>query len=312
MSINSLSQDNKGIFLGSAMWGWAVTKHDVFSLLDQFVERGECLIDHATNYPINGVKEDFGIGLNWLAEWLSMNPSSGLEVLVKIGSLNNLGGPECDLSPQKIEDDYCKIQDKLGDRVKCVSIHWDNRSSIENADEIISTLESLFRISRSNNCRIGISGIQDIELYSEFFSTNSVKPVIQVKENMLTSQARINYSKYIKEADYIAYGIHLGGLRQDSSGDTKTLRGIEHPEWLIKAFDNALHHADIKPSPNNFYDISLYLAHVNSHLSGVIIGPKNATQLKSMLDFWDTLKKSKNLLDHSALKAILTADSRLS
>lgn len=312
MSINSLSRDNKSIFLGTAMWGWAVTKREVFSLLDQFVTSGECLIDHATNYPINGVEEDFGIGLDWLAEWLSMNPSSGLEVLVKIGSLNNLGGPESDLSPQKIEDDYCKIQDKLGDRFKCVSVHWDNRSSIEQMDEIYSTLESLLRISHSNNCRIGISGVQDIELYSEFLSKNSIKPVIQVKENILTSQARINYSKYFKEADYIAYGINLGGLRQGSSSDTKIRRGIEHPEWLIRAFDNALRHADVKPSPTNFYDISLYLAHVNPHLSGVIIGPKNTTQLKSMMAFWGRLKESSTLLDHSTLKEILTIDSRTS
>lgn len=306
MLIDRLSSNNKGIVLGSAMWGWTSPKKDVFSLLDSYHESGYRLLDQANNYPINGLSKDHGLGLKWLSEWLDLNSSKSFEVIVKIGSVNNIGSPDNDLSPKGIEDAYWKLKEQLGDSLACISIHWDDRIGDNDYDQILSTLEALNRLAKLDGCRLGFSGIRSPKLYADFFSENSVKPIIQVKENILTSRNRTYYSGYFDDANYLAYGINLGGSRNSKEDLNIVGRGMAQPQPLINSFDKLLQSSLINPAPKNHYDIALYLTYVNAALSGVIIGPRNSEQLYQILEFWNKLElNSDNLMTYSSLKSVL-------
>ncbi|RUO65917.1 Predicted oxidoreductase [Pseudidiomarina planktonica] len=305
MLINKLSPDEKQIFLGSAMWGRGVTKHDVFRMLDYYIESGETLIDHAVNYPINAIPEDYGLGLNWLSEWKALNSSSKIEVLVKIGSVNNLGTPDSDLSPRGIQQQFNFLSDKLEGSLSSIAIHWDNRISRDSSIEIAETLETVNDIADKHGLRIGISGIKSADLYGDYFNEHAIKPIVQVKENVITCDARKFYSKYFKDADYIAYGINLGGLREQGTSATAALRGIEHPDWVYDAFKAVKMDTSLRPKPESFYDISMYLAYCNPNLSGIIIGPKSKDQLSSLLQFWEALQNFNRSHDYRSLNQLI-------
>ncbi len=305
MYIDTLSTDDKSLFLGTAMWGWAVEKQDAFRLLDHYVESGYKLIDQATNYPINGNKSECGLSLKWLSEWLHANPNSGLEVLVKVGSVNNAGTPDNDLSVTALQRQYGQLHQLLKESLKCVSIHWDNRE-VDKKKDILTSLDTLTDLAENKGYRIGISGIKSSGIYADYFTEKRIKPIIQVKENALTSAARINYQQHFAQADYIAYGINLGGLQEKITSETQVKRGIKNPKWISEIFKSILTENILDPSPQNFYDISLYLAFINPDLSGMIIGPKNIEQLSKIFRFFEQLKNTEYLTTYDEIKNIIT------
>jgi uncharacterized protein YneR len=119
----------KQLYLGTANWGKSVSKTEALSMLDAYFGYGNDLIDSSTNYPINNQARDYGLALTWLAEWLSLNSQSNLKIFVKIGSINNNGGSENDLSVSAITNQIIQLQDKFGENLYGVGIHWDNRDS---------------------------------------------------------------------------------------------------------------------------------------------------------------------------------------
>mgnify|MGYP003486080450 FL=1 len=156
----------KRLILGTALWGWGVSKKEAFLILDNFVENGGLYIDCATNYPINKNIKDYGLALLWIEEWIKIN-NKRLFIIVKVGSLDNLGTPNFDLSSNNILTVSKKLIDTFGDSLGCISVHWDNR--IENKDfkEVEETVFTLKEIKEKNNLSIGLSGIKNPRLYYE-------------------------------------------------------------------------------------------------------------------------------------------------
>lgn len=291
------SLDKKEIILGTALWGWGVTRIEAFHLIERYLESGGMVIDTATNYPINRCKEDFGLAIKWLKEWMDLYPNEKFSLIVKIGSKNNMGGPEFDLNPNSIFETTKLLRDTFGDFLSCISVHWDNRGS-ESQDQlsISQTVEAMGKI-RESGLNIGLSGIKDPEQYYCANPALSSEWIIQVKENFLTNQARLNYEKFFPKAKYFAYGINMGGLKleNNNSASSINLRGIKVEESFVNRIRVLLEsNHGVEPRPISLNQLSLAFAYFNDSLSGVIIGPRNTQQFDETLYFWKDLENSKN------------------
>jgi hypothetical protein len=271
----------KKLILGTALWGWAISKAEAFSILDRFVEAGNSWVDCATNYPINKNKEDYGLALEWLSQWCSMNKNS-IRILVKIGSVDNLGSSLLDLSKKCIFSEYDDLLLNFGNSLTCISVHWDNRKNSDLIKETVFALNEL----RSRDIDIGLSGIENPKDYYESMPELADCWIIQCKENLLTNNARLKYQKFFPKARYCAYGINIGGLKvaRDDSVSAK-IRGIEHPNRLRKVFYDALNNNNILSDIgfNTINDINMSFIYTNPAYDGIIIGPRNLGQLNSTL-----------------------------
>ncbi|MEO6759415.1 MAG: aldo/keto reductase, partial [Saprospiraceae bacterium] len=85
------------LLLGTAQWGWTVSRTEAFQLLDAWLKAGHRGIDCATNYPINRQLRDFRAAEKILAEYFVAHGLQDLQVTMKIGSLDNLRSPEPNL-----------------------------------------------------------------------------------------------------------------------------------------------------------------------------------------------------------------------
>ncbi|MFG0631967.1 aldo/keto reductase [Pseudomonas sp. xss_2] len=284
----------KSLVLGTALWGWGVGRQEAFGILDSFIENGGSLIDTATNYPINQSRCDFGLSLKWLEEWVRSNQGAAVSVLVKIGSIDNSGGSSIDLTEATITATVANLQQRLGDALSCVSVHWDNRGSGEGDLRLIEQTVSAFTALEASGLSVGLSGIGYPEHYLNANPALSDKWIIQVKENFATQDARSNYSKYFPKAKYLAYGINLGGVKLQSAqpDSSLSLRSIKPPAGLVdqlSIFLNSKH--GFEPTPNSLNELALAFSYVNAALSGVIVGPRNIQQLVSTMEYWGVLHR---------------------
>lgn len=276
-----MSWNGKKLVLGTALWGWGTDKVAAFDLLDAYVSAGGRAVDAASNYPINGVAEDCGKAMRWLAEWCQQNPETTLSVLVKIGSLNNSGKPDFDLTPATIYRHESRLRDLFGDNLSAIAVHWDDRTMAE-VGAIAETVGALADI-KSRGLNIGLSGVKSPEAYLAVAPNLSSEWLIQVKENPLTCSARLAYRKSFPCAKYFAYGINMGGVKnlEDEESASVTLRGISVPGELLDRISNYIvQHKDTAPVLSSIVEFSLALAASNPHLHGLIIGPRNLSQLE--------------------------------
>lgn len=199
----------KNLILGTALWGWGVDKNTAFAMLDHFFANGGEMVDSATNYPINKNNDDYLLALKWISEWVSINGK--IKTLVKIGSVDNSGSPLFDLPP-KIAYDIEKLQSYLNESLFCVSVHWDNRN-LDDQYEVDCTIDELLSQAKKNTFQLGLSGLSFPITYLRLCNEVSDKIIIQVKENISTSDSREFYQKYLPndKVDYYAYGINMGG-----------------------------------------------------------------------------------------------------
>ncbi len=287
----------KKIILGTALWGWGVTRFEAFALLDEFFENGGVIVDTATNYPINKCPDDLGLAVRWLTEWTKLNSNDKYSLIVKIGSKNNMGGPEFDLSPKNIIDTTKKLQDAFEQSLSCISIHWDNRGDVQkDRIEIDQTVDAMLRV-RESGLDIGLSGIKNPNIY--YLSNPSISDdwYIQVKENFSTNYSRLLYQNYFPNAKFFAYGINMGGIKFDcnNSASSINLRGIKVNSSLLEKLSSILEASrDIDPRFNDINQLSLIFSYYNKFLSGVIIGPRNTAQLRESLNLWADLQGSIN------------------
>lgn len=293
---------SKKLILGTALWGWAVSKSEAFLILDKFVEAGNYHIDCATNYPINGNIKDFGLALKWLLQWCNLNKNA-ISLLVKIGSINNLGTSFVDLSKDHILKTYDKLLSDFNDSLGCIAIHWDNRDNRISIKETISALNEL----KKQGIDIGLSGIKNPRIYYELMPILADSWIIQCKENLLTNEARIKYQKFFSNATYYAYGINIGGLKilyNDSI--SARIRKIKYPMKLKEAFFDALNTDNILSDIGfiSINDINMSFIYTNLAYDGIIIGPRNLEQLNSTLKTFNTLK-SLGLGDRDSLVKFL-------
>jgi hypothetical protein len=265
------------IILGTARWGSFITKAEAFRILDSFVSSGFYKIDTSTNYPINGQEADFGLALEILAEWLRISPNTGIEILLKVGALDNLGTSSSDLSPEKMSSDMARVENVLGVRLTGVGVHWDHRNESESS--LIGETVDFFRNLHESRYRVGLSGITQKAIYANFSREFIDKWEIQVKENLGDSKIRQEYLQSFPNSSYIGYGIVRGGSFVMKGN--KLAPKLENEKITIKSNDN---HEVASHSTNkmlNYTDTVKYLLN-KKNLQGVVIGPRN---LEQMTDF---------------------------
>lgn len=283
------------LVLGTAMWGWSLTeRQSAWNLLDYYVSRGMSFIDTAWNYPINKNPEDMGLALKWLAEWAKFNKA---KIFCKIGATNNLGTDETNLSGKNIISTAKILSEMLGESLWGVGIHWDNR---ETEEEIFETVNAINEI-KQNGYIIGLSGIKCLELYKKSgLLANDL--VIQVKENLLTNEARSHYQKEFPYANYWGYGINFAGFSLSNDSLTFSLRGgnfsQEKTQYLFEFLTKFIETGKV-PMIKTSFDFCLIFALLNENLSKIIVGSRTKQQLEQVFELYDLLKDfDKNQLNN--------------
>ncbi|GJM31288.1 MAG: hypothetical protein DHS20C18_02890 [Saprospiraceae bacterium] len=289
--------DSRSTFpiLGTAMWGWTVEKKICFDLLDTFYGRGFREVDAATNYPINRQPEDFRLSEKILQEWIAANGVKDLKIIMKVGSINNMRGPENNLSKSfllMVLDEYQYLFSK---NLSTLMIHWDNRQQV---DEIRSSLEAL-KIAREAGLKVGLSGIKYPEVYATLNREFQFSFCIQIKHNLLHSDYA-RYAAFHKNADFLSYGINAGGLKLDPEAyhELSSLKarggniGEEHP--IVEALNGALQKANQQlhiPRLSTFNHCGLIYAACHPDIQGILIGTSKVEQLKDTLSFMELIRQ---------------------
>lgn len=293
----TFTPDNKKLVLGTALWGWGIDRREAYQLLEHFLQSGGSIVDTATNYPINKHKEDFGLAVSWMADWVKQQGASSLELIVKIGSRDNMGSPDVNLTPEHIERATDTLKSQFGNALSCISIHWDNRADEDHQRlAIAQTVDAMSKLEQAG-FSIGLSGIKYPELYFKADPTLAETWIIQVKENFMTRAAREAYQTWFPKAKYLAYGINLGGLKIEApkTNSSIELRQINIPQLLTERLGHFLDSDHgFEPRPMTLNELALASSYVNPALSGVVIGPRNLEQLKNTLSYWKALEDHAN------------------
>jgi aryl-alcohol dehydrogenase-like predicted oxidoreductase len=286
---------NKQLLLGTAQWAWTVSREEAFQLLDAWLDAGQKAIDCATNYPIDKNPAHFRAAEGILQEYLQAHGLSTLQITMKIGSLDNLRSPEANLSPSFVRMMTGEYRRLLGNNLRCVMLHWDNRSDPE---AIADTLHTLVDVCREEGLRPGLSGIRHPEVYAPLVEQTQVSFDIQLKHNILHSDLP-RYAPFQRLAHrYFAYGINAGGLKLEgeySPDSTLKARGGDPAaaEMLLASLREALlrwNTAFVRPPITAFYQIGLLFAALHPQLDGVVLGCSSIAQLRQTLDFWRNLE----------------------
>lgn len=281
---------NKNLILGTALWGWAISKKEAFSILDKYVELGGRYIDCATNYPINKNINDYGLALKWIKEWIKINKIN-LFIIVKVGSVDNLGSPSYDLSRNHILTIYDNIFQSFGESLGCISVHWDNRNDTKDFELVQETVYGLKEL-KDKGLSIGLSGIKNPELYFRAMPELSMDWIIQCKENFLTEDSRLKYQQFFPNAQYYAYGINMGGLKisENEQAVSAKIRKIIYPNRLKDILVNGLSDGLIQGfGLENINDLNTAFIFLNPIYSGIIIGPRTEEQMSLTFKSWQKL-----------------------
>jgi aryl-alcohol dehydrogenase-like predicted oxidoreductase len=279
--------------LGTAMWGWTVPKEECFKLLDTYYERGFRQIDTATNYPINKNSADFRKAEKILQEWILSHGISDLEVLVKVGSVNNFGGPENDLTKSFLLLTMDEYEFIFHENLHTFSIHWDNR---DDEKSIKDTFEGL-QIAAEKGLKTGLSGVKHPDLYHKVNKDFNLDFRVQIKHNLLYSDYE-RYEPLHKESKFLAYGINAGGMKLDIAeyndnsslkargGDTQTPHPITGK--IVKIIKEANSHKE-NPPIVDFNQCGLCFAWHQERIDGILIGTSRLEQLIKSLNFMENL-----------------------
>lgn len=283
--------------LGTAMWGWTVSKSESFRMLDSFEEWGGGIIDTATNYPINGKQTSNGKALKWISEWFANNPKTKLKVLIKIGSTDNSGSSESDLSKSRLLNELARQIGSFGpSSLLGLGIHWDNRPDKSGSlSEMEESLEVMREIANSG-LEIGISGIRRPDLYKQLAPDLAAKWIIQVKENVLDSSTRHKYNQIFPHSRILAYGMNMGGVRLEpgSRQSPRVMASQSVSPFTISKLEGILAASQLNAvKPKTFNELGLWHAMQQNTLDGVILGPSSQRQLMESIKFIDLLRHSR-------------------
>lgn len=310
--LSKLQSRVKILVLGTALWGWGVRKDEAFKILDYFVANDGVYVDVATNYPINKIEKDSGLAIIYIAEWMKSRRHYDLKIIFKLGAKNNSGSSEFDLSEKRVFEIVDQAEQKFGKALYCISVHWDNRMG--HGHELFGVQETVhaLNILMERGFCLGLSGIKSPELYRRYLTGGNGELIIQVKENLLMNNVRVQYEEFFPNAYYLAYGINLGGLKsgQFNSSSSKNLRNIEFPPWVVKAFNDFLVSNNFTPAVDSIAQLTLYHAFCNDRLSGVILGPRKEEQLIDSINFWRKLNESNPTLTSKDVQLRILGDRR--
>jgi hypothetical protein len=250
------------LILGCAYWGSRISPPVAMKLLDLYVESGGRHVDSATNYPINGNINDFGLANKIIAQWLKSNTNIALDVFVKIGSIDNSGGPECDLTYRKLSRDVRKLRNIFENNLGGVGIHWDNRGELSKSE--ITETTDFMRALHQQNFRIGLSGLKYKDTYLRSAPDLANCWEIQVKETTTKQDVRNDYLRFYPEAKYIAYGI--GSERHSTKKDFQPPTDLETSK-----------------QGSDYYNLINELL-TNRRIDKVLIGPRTLNQLDQTIN----------------------------
>ncbi|MBC7777341.1 MAG: aldo/keto reductase [Phycisphaerae bacterium] len=312
----------KTLILGTAQWGWTVSKSEAFQLLDAWLLAGYRHIDCATNYPINRNPADFRAAEKILQEYIYAHGMKDLCITMKIGSLDNLRSPEVNLAPsfvQMVTEEYLRVFDS---NLACAMFHWDNRDQFA---EIHASLEALNRLQLEHGIRPGLSGIAHPEIYAAANADLGLSFDIQLKHNILqsdferystlnTQQSTVNgQQSMVNGHHFYAYGNNAGGVKLEApypTDSTFLARGGQ-PEKVapllekISALLPVWNTAFVRPPVKTMNHIGLIFAGFHPGLSGILLGVSSVAQLRETLDFWRNFEVFDYSDVFSALKKIL-------
>ena len=284
------------LVLGTAQWGWNVSRHEAFQLLDHWLKAGYRRIDAATNYPINKNPEDFRAAEKILHEYVHAHGLQDLHITMKVGSLDNMRTPDVNLSPSflmMMADEYCRL---LGSNLRCMMLHWDNRS-----DEaaIRETLEALVTVKKDHGVDPGLSGIAHPEAYAVVNEGLELSFDIQLKNNVLQSDLpRYAPLESQRLHRFFAYGINAGGVKIDGvypERSTLLQRGgdpekAEATLQRIRTLLPKLNTDFVRPPVKTMNHIGLLYTALHPAFSGILLGVSSMAQLRETLDFWRNLE----------------------
>lgn len=294
---------NKTLVLGTAQWGWTVPREEAFRLLDAWLAAGYRKLDAATNYPINKNPADFRASEKILAEYVLAHGLNDLDIIMKIGALDNLRTPDINLAPSFIlmmAEEYKRIFDQ---NLRGIMLHWDNRSEKK---EIRHTLEALAAVEENMQLRPGLSGIKYPETYAAVNKALRLDFDIEGKHNIFHSDiARYAPFFTLESGDnsnaqhhFYAYGINSGGVKLEGpypADSTLTARG-GNPEKAAPLLDRIRKKlpdwnlAFVRPPVRTMNHLGLIFAGSNPAVYGIILGPRSLAQLQETLDFWRNLE----------------------
>ncbi len=290
------------------MWGWTTDKPTAFRLLDQFYESGQREVDGATNYPINKRPEDFRRAENILLEWINAHGVRDLKVMMKVGSVNNMRTPECNLSKSFLLIMLDEYRYAFGDNLDTLMLHWDNRTD---AEAVAETFEA-FKLARARGCRLGLSGIRHPEVHAKVNEAFGFDFRIQMKHNLLQSDYA-RYAPFHGQGRFITYGVNAGGIKLDPKayqpdsslrargGDTEAPHPIAGPLQEVLSQANA---AGGRPAVSGMNHCGMAYAYHSPDVSGILIGPSRAAQLQGTLNFYEALRRYDYSDFYQGLKAV--------
>ena len=306
LNIHSITIKTSSKFiLGTAMWGWTMPPQQCFQVLDAFYKQGGREVDCATNYPINKNAKDFRAAENILLEWIKTHGVNDLEVMMKIGSLNNLGTSDHNLAASFLLLSGKEYQNKFKSNLSTLMVHWDNR---EDVNEIRQSME-VFQAFQEEGLKVGFSGIKNPELYAEALKDNPLNNLrIQIKHNLLYSDYQ-RYAPLHDKTSFIAYGINAGGLKLNAgayeSNASLLARGgkVEQHRVLINKL-NALIQATEQKSqltiPSRMNHLGLLYAIYHPAITQVLLGVSSVEQLQDSWE-WLAILESEDYADFYAL-----------
>lgn len=289
----------KTLILGSAQWGWNVSRAEAFRLLDAWLDTGRREIDCATNYPINRNPADFRASEKILFEYVQAHGLRDLRITMKIGSLDNMRTPEVNLAPSFVlmmGEEYHRV---FGENLHCLMFHWDNR---DDEAAIHESLKSLTRLQKEAGIQPGLSGIKYPEVYARANEHLGLSFDIQLKHNVFHSDFE-RYEPFFSNTQalkhsFFAYGINGGGVKLDEhyAPNSVFLARGGQPEKVAAALEKIRgmlpdrNRAFVRPPVKTMNHIGLIYAGLHPGLNGILLGVSSVDQLKETLDFWRNLE----------------------
>ncbi len=281
------------LILGTAMWGWNTSRETAFTILDRWYESGFQGVDAATNYPIDKNPDHFRLAENILLDWIKTHGICDLQVMMKVGSLNNMKTSEHLLTRSFLLimlDEYLWL---FGENLDTFMVHWDNRDQEAEVAETMQALEE----ARNRGLRLGLSGLKFPELYNRLNSQYGFDFRIQCKHNVLQSDYP-RYAAFHGNRRFIAYGISGGGIKMSKAeygkGSTYLMRGsnVEVTERITTSFSSVLAKANSsteRPVIDGFYQLGFINAWYHPDFQAILVAPSNTAQLNDTLKFYETL-----------------------
>jgi len=266
--------------LGTANWLNGIPKKEIPKILDIFYEMGAREIDIAPNYPINSNKDYFEGAIHSLKDWINNNNISDLDIILKLGSTNNLGTKENNLSHKFLKQQLEKYNQLLRSNISTISIHWDPRKTEkDNYDEVYDSLEFLENCY-NNGFKIGFSGVECLEIYTNYFRLKPIELNIQAKANIFERDNIPFIKKSFPDSKIIAYGIFFGARRRKLNGTINDILSKEEYHKCMNLITACNKAVEVK----NIYELCVLYAIFEKSISNFIISPSSVEQMRMNFD----------------------------